>query len=647
MTALSIQPPYPLLTDIDGQPLEDGYIWIGVANLPPIGNPIAVYWDAALTQPAALPVRTRGGYPVNAGTPARLYVGSDYSIQVQNRNGSVVYSAPQATERYSDPVISGIDSSEVTFLQAGSGAVVRTAQSKMRDVVSVKDFGAVGDGVTDDTAAIQACINWASANHKPVIYLPRGQYKISTLYITYDAVLNPGFSTATGEGGRMILVGDGRCSNSDIANWNSRVPTVGTVLVSTATTTSAIVMATAAQDANPYPVRRQWIKGMTVAANTSAWVIENNASPEWSGLEDVAAVQLGATGGGVLWRSSWYTYFKGVAVGQPSGVNSSGVGLQLGSSIFAGLYEFISCSFTRFTSAVRVINAAASASYSFINCGFESASGHGIRVSSAIRSLSIRDCYWEFNGVNHVLVDAVSVTNSSVKSLLIQGGFMFGATNAVNAPSGPFISLDGSQAALVDSVHFFRPHTTLIFNRFDAGQQSGLQTTVSHCSVDISDATYLPGATFNCVSSNSQFGIPTLINNYFPAGVVVIPVDTAYLTPVSISPTEVRALQSAFGGGVFRRAMDTISETDFPSYSTQPCRVYTTTAISCAVQLPTVTTSGGNTFYFANASASTQSLPVIKAGGGALTTLAAGEAVLCIADQNTSQWVGFKTTFVD
>ena len=93
MTTLSIQPPFPLITDIDGQPLEDGYIWIGTANLPPIGNPIAVYWDAALTIPAALPIRTRGGYPVNAGTPARLYVGSDYSILVQNKNGSTVYSS--------------------------------------------------------------------------------------------------------------------------------------------------------------------------------------------------------------------------------------------------------------------------------------------------------------------------------------------------------------------------------------------------------------------------------------------------------------------------------------------------------------------------------------------------------------------------
>jgi hypothetical protein len=179
MTALSIQPPFPLITDIDGQPLEDGYIWIGVANLPPIGNPIAVYWDAALTQPAALPVRTRGGYPVNNGTPARLYVNSDYSIQVQNKNGSVLYSAPQATERYGGLIISSAD---ISFLQAGANAVIRSAQSKMRDVVSVKDFGAVGDGVADDTVAIQAAFNSGAK------FVEFGQ---GSVYKTTDTIICP------------------------------------------------------------------------------------------------------------------------------------------------------------------------------------------------------------------------------------------------------------------------------------------------------------------------------------------------------------------------------------------------------------------------------------------------------------------------
>ena len=93
MSALSVQPPYPAFADADGQPLNDGYIWIGTANLNPITNPIVAYWNSALTITAVQPIRTSGGYPVYQGTPSRIYVSSDYSIQVQNKNGTVVYTS--------------------------------------------------------------------------------------------------------------------------------------------------------------------------------------------------------------------------------------------------------------------------------------------------------------------------------------------------------------------------------------------------------------------------------------------------------------------------------------------------------------------------------------------------------------------------
>ena len=93
MSTIEVQPPYPAFAGADGQPLENGYIWIGAVNLSPQVNPIAVYWDAAQTIAAPLPIRTLNGYPVRSGTPARFYVASDYSIQVLDSKGSVVYTS--------------------------------------------------------------------------------------------------------------------------------------------------------------------------------------------------------------------------------------------------------------------------------------------------------------------------------------------------------------------------------------------------------------------------------------------------------------------------------------------------------------------------------------------------------------------------
>jgi len=107
MTALSIQPTYPIFTDVDGSPLQDGFVYIGAAGEDPESNPIRAYTDPELTVEVEQPIRTRNGYPSIAGQTVRLYVNSDYSIVAKNRNFFNVYESATATERYSQDVITG------------------------------------------------------------------------------------------------------------------------------------------------------------------------------------------------------------------------------------------------------------------------------------------------------------------------------------------------------------------------------------------------------------------------------------------------------------------------------------------------------------------------------------------------------------
>ena len=98
----------------------------------------------------------------------------DNQTHTQTRNGSSVD-------------ITGIHAGELPYYPSGTGAVERTIGEKLGEVVSVKDFGAVGDGVTDDTDAIQAAVD--SLANAGSVYLPEGDYLVSrSLSITKHGI---------------------------------------------------------------------------------------------------------------------------------------------------------------------------------------------------------------------------------------------------------------------------------------------------------------------------------------------------------------------------------------------------------------------------------------------------------------------------
>jgi len=82
--------------DSDGEPLDNGYLFIGEAGLNPLSNPKAAYWDAALTIPA-LDIRIVAGRPVYNGAVGHVYVQGDFSVLVMDKFGKVVYSTLTST----------------------------------------------------------------------------------------------------------------------------------------------------------------------------------------------------------------------------------------------------------------------------------------------------------------------------------------------------------------------------------------------------------------------------------------------------------------------------------------------------------------------------------------------------------------------
>lgn len=73
------------------------------------------------------------------------------------------------------------DSGNINYNQGGTGAQTRTVENKLQEFVSVKDFGAVGDGVADDTAAIQAAIDSGLS-----LIFPEGNYSATGLTQSTD-----------------------------------------------------------------------------------------------------------------------------------------------------------------------------------------------------------------------------------------------------------------------------------------------------------------------------------------------------------------------------------------------------------------------------------------------------------------------------
>jgi len=180
MTAYLSPPPKLQFFTAAGIPLVGGKLYSYAAGTT---TPLATYTTYGAGTPNANPV------VMDSRGEASVWLGSaSYKLKLTDSTGAEIWTVDNITGNDNFTSIftqlaASSGSSLIGFIQTGA-TTTRTVESKLRDVVSVKDFGAVGDGSTDDTTAIQNAIN-AMQGSGAQIYFPKGTYIVSsTLNVT-------------------------------------------------------------------------------------------------------------------------------------------------------------------------------------------------------------------------------------------------------------------------------------------------------------------------------------------------------------------------------------------------------------------------------------------------------------------------------
>jgi len=159
-------------------------------------TPAVVYGDDSLSTPLSQPITldARGATPtaVYTATPLRAIVKSSSGATLADiaridgdRAELVAVANSNWTGADLNTVLSALAAStggtDGQFKDVQAGAVVRPIFTKFSEVQrSVKDFGAVGNGIADDTGAIQAGINAVIAAGGGVLFFPAGTYNTSS-----------------------------------------------------------------------------------------------------------------------------------------------------------------------------------------------------------------------------------------------------------------------------------------------------------------------------------------------------------------------------------------------------------------------------------------------------------------------------------
>lgn len=209
--------------------VANGKIYIGKIDTDPVNpeNQIQVYVEnedgshVPVSQPIII---NAAGYPVYNGQIAKFVTVQGHSMAVYDAYGAQQFYFPNVlkydpdqlrSELLSDSQPPLVNDAKVFVHQPYTGAVQRTQHDKNKDVLNLKDFGAIGDGIADETNAFQYAIDAATVKGGEVKLSPGSVYHIAGVVRLKSNV------TLDLSGCKVISSGAGSCFYAeDVVNFS-------------------------------------------------------------------------------------------------------------------------------------------------------------------------------------------------------------------------------------------------------------------------------------------------------------------------------------------------------------------------------------------------------------------------------------------
>jgi len=482
---------------------------------------------------------------------------------------------------------------------------------------NAKDYGATGDGATDDTVALQAAIDATLQSEHKTLFVPAGTYNFTTLRLYLDDV------DTRPDDGKIRLLGDGALTRRTTYIGDDVV--YGTIFNCTSTDgTHGIVVNDRGSADGSQGVE---LEQLSVIYGGTGYGVYIDYCPSFS--MDNCAIRNTAAGSSALFiKDVWNTWLRNSNFNCDDGVTSTVNGVDFGMSLFAGQTRFETCIIDNYYNNVVIGEGAQYANFVLEQCTIQKFINYGIYINQPIWNFVVRDCYMETEaGVSAI----VSAAASDETNFTIDGLFVLGGSTTASRLTGPAIDFDGIKNYKISRVRYYRPWTSLL----NIGTNVG-KGTIDTISVQHDNVSALPTGPLYMFTADSahQFNI----SGYDQITVTTKIEMLDYATHANGAPTN--SYSSALNTPVF--AALSASTYNINTATIKPMVVVVTASGggASAVNLPSLTSiNRGDVRYVFNQAASTQSVNIRTNSGSTIHTILAGEAAMCIADPDNSKWL--------